>query len=69
MIDPKSFPRGSSPETKASPFSSGKKAHPWAWIVGLIVALLLVWGFFGMDHLKPSVAADTPPAAATSIAD
>ena len=67
MIDPKSLPRGSSPHPPTSPFSSGKKAHPWAWIVGLIVAMLLVWGFFGMDHLKPQVQADTAPAAATMV--
>lgn len=69
MIDPKSLPRGSSPKPRASPFSSGKKAHPWAWIVGLIVALLLIWGFFGMDHLKLSVEPDPAPAAATLVGD
>lgn len=69
MIDPRSLPRGNSPESRTSPFSSGKKAHPWAWIVGLIVALMLVWGFFGMDHLKLDVEHATAPAAVTSLAD
>lgn len=69
MIDPKSLTRDSSPESRTSPFSSGKKAHPWAWIVGIIVALLLVWGFFGMDHLKPNVEPDTAPSAATLVVE
>ena len=69
MIDPRSLPRGSSPESKGSPFPSGKKAHPWAWIVGLIVASMLVWGFFGMNHLKLDVDQATTPAAATLLAD
>ena len=69
MIDPRNLPRGSNPEPRTSPFSSAKKVHPWAWIVGLIVALLLIWGFFGMDHLKPNVDPATAPAATTSVAD
>lgn len=69
MIDPRNTPRGSSLDSTTSPVSRRKKAHPWAWIVGLIVALLLIWGFFGMDHLKLDVEPATAPAAATSTAN
>ncbi len=68
MSDPRNLPPESNPEPRTSPFSSAKKGHPWAWIVGLIVALLLIWGFYGMDHVKPNVEPVTAPAAATSVA-
>lgn len=63
MFDPKTTPRDSRLDTKTSPVSLRRKAHPWAWIVGLVVVLLLVWGFFGMDHLKIDAAPGTTPAA------
>lgn len=69
MIDPRSLPRGSRPEPTDNPASTRKKAHPWAWIVGTIVVLLLVWGFFGVDHLKPAVHPSMTPAASMSTAD
>ncbi len=70
MIDPKNAPRGDQSDTTTSPAPrKRRKAHPWAWIVGLIVALLLIWGFFGIDHLKLDVDSATAPAAAASVAD
>lgn len=68
MTDPKSAPRGDTPEPVTDPVRRKRKAHPWAWIVGLIVVLLLIWGFFGMDHLKLDVEPGASPAAATSVA-
>jgi hypothetical protein len=69
MFDPKNTLRDSRLDTRASSASLGRNAHPWAWIVGLIVALLLAWGFFGMDHLKVDTAPDTAPAAIEATAD
>jgi hypothetical protein len=66
MIDPRSLPRGSSPEPTSNPVTSRRKEHPWAWIVGTIVVLLLVWGFFGIDHLKPAVNPAIPPPVSVS---
>ena len=68
MIDPKSVARGKTPEPGSIPVSSRRKAHPWAWLVGLIVTLLLIWGLFGMDHLKPAVNPAMAPAASVSAA-
>lgn len=69
MIDPRSLPRGSSLEPRTNPAYPGKKVHPLAWIVGTVVAMLLIWGFFGMDHLKLDVEQSTPPAVATLVVD
>lgn len=66
MIDPRSLPRGSNPEPIGNPVPPRKNAHPWAWIVGLVVTLLLIWGLFGMDHLKLDLdSAEVPAATAT----
>ena len=69
MIDPKRAPRVSDFEANDTSISLRKKSHPWAWIVGLIVVLLMIWGFFGMDHLKPDMEPATAPAAATVVVD
>ena len=69
MIDPKSAPRGSDLDPRIDSASPRKNAHPWAWMVGLVVVLLLVWGFFGMDHQKIDAEPAASPAATTSIVD
>ncbi|MEO5831320.1 MAG: hypothetical protein ABIQ36_12220 [Rhodanobacter sp.] len=69
MIDPKSAPRGNDFDSSINPVSARRNAHPWAWLVGLTVALLLIWGFFGMNHLKVDAEFSTSPQTATSIAD
>ena len=69
MIDPKSAPRGSDFDSSIHSVSARRNAHPWAWMVGLVVALLLIWGFFGMNHLKVDALFSTSPGTATSIAD
>ena len=68
MIDPKSAARGSDIDYNINSVRPRKKAHPWAWMIGLAAALLLIWGFFGMDHLKTDVEPAASPAA-TSIAE
>lgn len=68
MIDPKSAPRGSDFDSRINPDPARKNAHPLAWTVGFIVAALLIWGFFGMDHLKVDVEPSASPTA-TSMAD
>ncbi len=52
MFDPKSTPRTAGFAASISSPALRKESHPWAWIIGLIVTLLLIWGFFGTDHLK-----------------
>lgn len=68
MIDPKSVARANTPEPESSLAAPRKKAHPWAWLVGLIVTLLLIWGLFGMDHLKAAVDPAVAPAVSASAA-
>jgi hypothetical protein len=41
----------------------------WGWIVGIIVLLLILWGFFGMDHEKPVIHPAMEPAPAASTLD
>jgi hypothetical protein len=67
MIDPQSLPRGSNPAPISSPAAARKKGHPWAWIVGIVVTLLLIWGLFGMDHLKLDVEPAAAPATTSAI--
>lgn len=62
MIDPRSVPRGSNSDPGSNPVSPRKKGHPWAWVIGIVVTLLLIWGLFGMDHLKLDVEPATAPA-------
>lgn len=69
MIDPKSAMRGSSFDSSINPVARKRKAHPWAWMVGAAVALLLIWGFFGMEHLKVDAESAASPEVTTSIAD
>jgi len=38
----------------------------WGWIVGLIVLLLILWGFFRMDHEKLVIQPAMEPAPAAS---
>ena len=63
MIGPKSVARGKTPEPGSISVQPRRRAHSWAWLVGLIVTLLLVWRLFGMDHLKPAVNPALVPAA------
>ncbi|MEO7068688.1 MAG: hypothetical protein ABI114_17390 [Rhodanobacter sp.] len=69
MFDPKSTPRTSRIDASSSLPLFRKKSHPWAWLVGLVVTLLLVWGFFLTDHLKVGVDPVTTPAALEATVD
>ena len=52
MVAPKKTPPRSGFEAKISSPSMRRKSHPWAWIIGIILALVFAWAFFGQDHLK-----------------
>lgn len=40
--------------------------RPWAWIVGIIVILLIIWAFFGWNDRSRTVTPAAAPAAATT---
>lgn len=73
MSDPTKVPKQTDPGNasgKSTPAStigptSRHKAY-WGWIIGIIVLLLILWGFFGMDHEKPVIHPAMEPAPAAS---
>ena len=69
MSDPTSTPQRSGFEANISSPLLRRKSHPWAWIIGLLVATLLIWGFFGMDHLKVDPDPVTAPVAIEATID
>lgn len=73
MSDPTKPPEQTDPgnasdkNTPASTIGPNRRQKSyWGWIVGVIVLLLVLWGFFGMDHEKPVIQPVMEPAPAAS---
>lgn len=60
--DPNNVPGKSTIDPKNGPVISNRKSYPWAWIVGIIILLLIIWGFFGMNHQTTVVNPPVQPA-------
>lgn len=64
--DPNNVPGRSTIDPKNGPVIGNRRNYPWAWIVGIIIVLLIIWAFFGMSRRTTVVSPAMQPAPATS---
>lgn len=76
MVDPSKVPDRNDPNTvsgrstvdpKNRPVRGDRRNYPWAWIIGAIIVLLLLWAYFGMGRRGEVVNPATGPAPAASV--
>ena len=75
MADPTKRPDNGGPnnvpgnrpiDPKNRPVVSNRRSYPWGWIIGIIIVLLLIWAYFGMNHRTEIVNPAMQPAPAAS---
>lgn len=75
MADPTKVPGKADPNYVAGrnpndpnrdPVIRNRRNYPWAWIVAIIILLLIIWAFFGMNNRSRVVSPATAPAPAAS---
>ena len=64
--DPDNVPRRSVVDPRNGPIIRPRRGYAWAWIIGVIIVLLILWSIFGLSHRTRIVNPDVQPAQAAS---
>lgn len=66
-LDPNNVPGRNTIDSRNRPLARSRRMYIWAWIVGIIIVLLIIWAFFGWNHRTTRVVNPVmQPAAAAS---